>query len=148
MIPTIALAYTVFGLFLAAVRLFASSVIASAVFHDGPVLLALFRLAPLLSGWAIVVGMAISVRASEVRVAQQLGTLASFPPCWRDRAAGDRRDPSNLRGRSLVRGRAAGDRPAGSANRLPDVRPRAPRDGRGAAQALAAETRLRDGLAC
>jgi ABC-type Na+ efflux pump permease subunit len=80
LIPTMALSYTVFGLFLAAVRLFASSVIASAVFHDGPVLLALFLLAPLLSGWGIVVGMAISVRASEVRVAQQLGTLASFPP--------------------------------------------------------------------
>jgi ABC-2 type transport system permease protein len=33
-----------------------------------------------LAGWSIVVGMAVSVRASEVRVAQQLGTLASFPP--------------------------------------------------------------------
>jgi hypothetical protein len=33
-----------------------------------------------LAGWAIVVGMAVSVRASEVRVAQQLGMLASFPP--------------------------------------------------------------------
>jgi ABC-2 type transport system permease protein len=33
-----------------------------------------------LAGWAIVVGMAVSVRANEVRVAQQLGTLASFPP--------------------------------------------------------------------
>jgi len=34
----------------------------------------------LLAGWAIVVGMAVSVRASEVRVAQQLGMIASFPP--------------------------------------------------------------------
>ena len=33
-----------------------------------------------MAGWAVVVGMAISVRANEVRVAQQLGTLASFPP--------------------------------------------------------------------
>ena len=80
MIPTIALSYTVFALFLAAVALFAKSVVASAVFHQGPVLLALFLLAPLLAGWAIVVGMAVSVRASEVRVAQQLGMLASFPP--------------------------------------------------------------------
>ncbi len=80
MIPTVALSYTVFGLFLAAVALFAKSVICSAVFHQGPVLLALFVLAPLLAGWAIVVGMAVSVRASEVRVAQQLGMLASFPP--------------------------------------------------------------------
>jgi ABC-2 type transport system permease protein len=79
MIPTMVLSYTVFGLFLAAVRLFAHPVVASAVFHDGPILLALFLFAPLVAGWAVVVGMAVSVRASEVRVAQQLGTLASFP---------------------------------------------------------------------
>jgi len=80
LIPTMAAAYVVFGLFLAAVALFAHPVVATAFFHQGPVLLALFLLAPLLSTWAIVVGMAISVRASEVRVAQQLATLASFPP--------------------------------------------------------------------
>lgn len=79
MIPTLALSYTVFGLFLAAVRLFANPVVASAVFHQAAVLLVLFLFAPLLAGWAIVVGMAVSVRASEVRVAQQLGLLASFP---------------------------------------------------------------------
>jgi len=80
MIPTMVLSYTVFGFFLAAIALFAHPAVASAVFGQGPVLLALFLLAPLLAGWAIVVGMAISVKASEVRVAQQLGTLASFPP--------------------------------------------------------------------
>jgi hypothetical protein len=80
MIPTLVLSYTVVGLFLAVVRLFANPVIASAVFHQGPVLLALVLFTPLLAGWAIVVGMAVSVRASEVRVAQQLGMLASFPP--------------------------------------------------------------------
>ncbi len=80
MIPTIGLSYTVFVLFLGAVRLFANSAVASAIFHDGPVILALFLLAPLLAGWGIVVGMAVSVRASEARVAQQLSMLASFPP--------------------------------------------------------------------
>ena len=80
MLPTLALSYTVFGLFLAAVRIFAASNVSSAVFHQGPVLLALFLYAPLLAGWAIVVGLGVSVRASEVRVAQQLGTLASLPP--------------------------------------------------------------------
>jgi ABC-type Na+ efflux pump permease subunit len=79
MIPTVTLSYTVFGLFLAAVRLFANSVVASALFHQGPILLALFLFTPLLAGWAIVVGMAISVRASEIRVAQQLGMLATVP---------------------------------------------------------------------
>lgn len=80
MIPTMVLSYSVYGLFLAAVALFAKSAISTAVFHQGPVLLALFLLAPLLAAWAIVVGMAVSVRATEVRVAQQLGTLASLPP--------------------------------------------------------------------
>lgn len=80
MIPTLALSYTLFGFFLAAVRLFANSAVASAVFHDSPVILALLLLAPLMAGWGIVVGMAVSVRATEVRVAQQLGTLASLPP--------------------------------------------------------------------
>jgi ABC-2 type transport system permease protein len=79
MLPSLALSYTVFGLFLLAVELFANSAVASAVFHQGPVLLALVIFAPLLTGWAIVVGMAVSVRASEVRVAQQLGMLASLP---------------------------------------------------------------------
>jgi len=80
MIPTLALSYTVFGIFLAIVGLFAKPAISSGVFRQGPLLLALVLFTPLLAGWAIVVGMAVSVRASEVRVAQQLGTLASFPP--------------------------------------------------------------------
>ena len=80
MIPTLVLSYTVFGLFLVAVWLGANSAVASAVFHDSPVILALFLLAPLMAGWGIVVGMAMSVRATEVRVAQQLGMLASLPP--------------------------------------------------------------------
>jgi hypothetical protein len=79
MIPTLALSYILFGLFFAAVGLFAHPVVASAVFHDGPVVLALFLLAPLVAGWAVVAGMAVSVRAREVRVAQQLGMLASVP---------------------------------------------------------------------
>ena len=80
MIPTLALSYTVFGVFLAIVGLFAKPAISAGVFRQGPMLLALALFTPLLAGWAIVVGMAVSVRASEVRVAQQLGTLASFPP--------------------------------------------------------------------
>lgn len=80
MIPTLLLSYTVFGLFLIAVQLGANSAVASAVFHDSAVILALFLFAPLMAGWGIVVGMAMSVRATEVRVAQQLGMLASLPP--------------------------------------------------------------------
>jgi ABC-type Na+ efflux pump permease subunit len=80
MIPSLVLSYGVFALFFAAVRLFAKPAVSSAVFHQGPVLLAVVLYAPLMAGWAIVVGMAISVRAGEVRVAQQLGMLASIPP--------------------------------------------------------------------
>jgi ABC-type Na+ efflux pump permease subunit len=80
MIPSVGLSYVVFAVFLTAVRLFAKSAVASTVFHQGPVLLALVLFTPLLAGWAVVVGIAISVRATDVRVAQQLGTLASLPP--------------------------------------------------------------------
>jgi ABC-type Na+ efflux pump permease subunit len=79
LIPTVLVSYTVFAVFLAAVWLFAKHPISSTVFHQGPILFALLLFAPLIAGWAVVVGMAISVRASEIRVAQQLGTLASFP---------------------------------------------------------------------
>jgi ABC-2 type transport system permease protein len=79
MIPSVALSYLVYGLFLLAVELFAHPAVATAVFHNGPILLALFLFAPLVAGWSVVVGMAVSVRASEVRVAQQLGMLASLP---------------------------------------------------------------------
>jgi ABC-2 type transport system permease protein len=79
LIPTVALAYAVYGLFLAAVALFAPATVAAAVFRQGPTLLALFLFTPLLAGWAIVVGLAVSVRANEVRVAQQIGAVASFP---------------------------------------------------------------------
>jgi ABC-type Na+ efflux pump permease subunit len=80
LIPAVLLSYTVFGLFLLAVWLFANSNVSSVVFEQGPILLSLALFAPLLAGWAVVVGMAVSVRASEIRVAQQLGTLASLPP--------------------------------------------------------------------
>jgi hypothetical protein len=35
---------------------------------------------PLLAGWSVWVGIAISARSADVRAAQQLGTLASLPP--------------------------------------------------------------------
>lgn len=80
MIPTVVLSYAVYAVFFAVVRLFAHPAVSSSVFHQGPVILALVLFTPLLAGWAIVVGLAVSVRASEVRVAQQLGMIASFPP--------------------------------------------------------------------
>jgi ABC-type Na+ efflux pump permease subunit len=77
--PTLAIAYTVFGVFFASVALFAAPVVSSAVFETSHVLVPLL-FTPLLAGWSIWAGIAISSRASDVRVAQQLATFASFPP--------------------------------------------------------------------
>jgi ABC-2 type transport system permease protein len=80
MIPSVVVAYTAFAVFLASVRLFANANVSTAVFHQSSVLLAQALFTPLLAGWSIWAGIAISSRSSDVRVAQQLGTLASVPP--------------------------------------------------------------------
>jgi ABC-type Na+ efflux pump permease subunit len=77
--PTLTIAYAIFGIFLAVTALFAHPGISSAVFAGSHVLVQLL-FTPLLAGWSIWVGIAISSRSSDVRVAQQLGTLASIPP--------------------------------------------------------------------
>ncbi len=78
-VPAIAIAYAVFGIFLAAAALFADPAVSSAI-YAGTHLLVQLLFTPLLAGWAIWVGIAVSVRSTDVRVAQQLGTLASLPP--------------------------------------------------------------------
>jgi ABC-2 type transport system permease protein len=52
--------------------------VASALVH-GPEVLAQIIFTPLLAAWSIWVGIGISARASDVRVAQQLATLAGLP---------------------------------------------------------------------
>ncbi len=79
LVPTLGIAYLLFGIFFAVVALFANSVVASAVF-DRSHLLVLLLFTPLLAGWSIWVGIAISARSSDVRAAQQLGVFASVPP--------------------------------------------------------------------
>jgi ABC-type transport system involved in multi-copper enzyme maturation permease subunit len=78
-VPTLVIAYLVFGVFLAIAALFAHPVIVSAVF-TGSHLLVQFLFTPLLAGWAIWVGIAVSTRSKDVRVAQQLSMLGSVPP--------------------------------------------------------------------
>ena len=73
------IAYGVLGIFLACVGLFAHPSLRSAVFGS-PDLLVQLGFTPLLAGWSIWVGIAISARSSDVRVAQQLAVFASFPP--------------------------------------------------------------------
>jgi ABC-2 type transport system permease protein len=78
-VPALVIAYAVFGIFLAAAALFAHPVIASAI-YAGPHILVQLLFTPLLAGWAIWVGIAVSARSTDVRAAQQLGALASLPP--------------------------------------------------------------------
>lgn len=77
--PTLVISYTMFGIFLVCVGLFADPTVASAVF-EAPRLLIQLVFTPLLAGWSIWAGIAVSTRAGDIRVAQQLGTLSSLPP--------------------------------------------------------------------
>src|SRR5579864_8780763 len=78
-VPTLTIAYAIFGIFLAIAKLFAHRGIASAIFAGSHVLVQLL-FTPLLAGWSIWVGIAISARSSDIRVAQQLSIVASLPP--------------------------------------------------------------------
>jgi ABC-type Na+ efflux pump permease subunit len=78
-VPALVIAYAVFGIFLAAAAVFAHPVIVSAIYAGTHVLVQLL-FTPLLAGWAVWVGIAVSVRSADVRVAQQLSMLGSLPP--------------------------------------------------------------------
>ncbi|MDA8300730.1 MAG: ABC transporter permease subunit [Actinomycetota bacterium] len=79
LVPTIAIAYLVFGIFLSVAAIFAHPGVASAVF-EGSHLLVQLLFTPLVAGWSIWVGIAISARSADVRAAQQVGFFASLPP--------------------------------------------------------------------
>jgi ABC-type Na+ efflux pump permease subunit len=79
LIPTIAISYAMYGIFLGVVAAFANQNVASEIFQ-APRILAQLLLTPLLAGWSIWAGIAVSARSGDVRVAQQIGTLASLPP--------------------------------------------------------------------
>jgi ABC-2 type transport system permease protein len=78
-IPAVALGYLIFGVFVAITQLAAAPAVAAAV-RQAPQLPATLVFIPLLAAWAIWVGLAISARISDTRVAQQLATLGSLPP--------------------------------------------------------------------
>ena len=81
LIPSLAIAYGVYVAFLAVVELFADPQIAAALIQV-PDLVAGLLFTPLLAIWSIWVGIAVSSRSSDVRVAQQLGLLVSLPPVF------------------------------------------------------------------
>jgi ABC-type transport system involved in multi-copper enzyme maturation permease subunit len=78
-IPGVIIAYLVYGVFVAITQFAATSAAAAAVRH-APQLPAALVFIPLLTAWAIWVGLAISTRATDARVAQQLSILGSLPP--------------------------------------------------------------------
>ena len=62
-----------------AIALFAHPTIGSAVFERDHLLMQLL-FTPLVAGWSVWAGIAMSTRVSDVRAAQQLATAASLPP--------------------------------------------------------------------
>jgi ABC-type Na+ efflux pump permease subunit len=76
--PSVGIAYLVYGVFLLAVTLFAQPGVATAILR-GPDILAQVIFTPLVALWSIWVGIGISTRASDARVAQQLSLLGNLP---------------------------------------------------------------------
>jgi ABC-type Na+ efflux pump permease subunit len=77
-VPSVGMAYAIYFVVLISVRLGAAQIVVDVVWHT-PQVLAQLLFTPLLALWAIWVGIGISTRASDVRVAQQLATLAGLP---------------------------------------------------------------------
>jgi ABC-type Na+ efflux pump permease subunit len=76
--PSVGIAYAVYFVAAVGIRLGAAHVVSAVVWHV-PQMLAQILFTPLLAAWSIWVGIGISARASDVRVAQQLATLAGLP---------------------------------------------------------------------
>ncbi len=77
-IPSVVISYLIYGLVLLCIALFAHPAVASALIQLPQVAVQL-GFTPLLAAWSICVAMVISARTRDVRVAQQLATLASLP---------------------------------------------------------------------
>jgi ABC-2 type transport system permease protein len=77
-VPSVVIAYVLYFLVALAVRAWAAPVVVDVVW-GGAQMLGQILFTPLLAAWAIWVGIGISARAGDVRVAQQLATLAGLP---------------------------------------------------------------------
>ena len=108
--PSIVIAYAVFAAFLALVALFANPAVSSALLQ-GPDIVVQVVFTPLLAAWASWVGIAISTRSSDVRVAQQLSLLGNLPLVLRHVAHRLQRDRADAGAGGRARGGPAGRRP-------------------------------------
>jgi ABC-2 type transport system permease protein len=77
-VPAVGIAYVIYAAFLAYAKLFADPAVATALLR-GPDIVAQVVFTPLVAAWSIWLGIAVSSRVSDTRVAQQLGTLTSLP---------------------------------------------------------------------
>jgi len=78
LIPSMLVAYAMYAVFLACTKLFADPAVASAVLQ-GPDVLAQLLFTPLIALLSIWVGIGISTRSNDARVAMQLGAIAGLP---------------------------------------------------------------------
>jgi ABC-type Na+ efflux pump permease subunit len=78
-VPSLAISYAWCGFVLVCTGLLAHPAVASEVYRS-PALLAQLLFTPLLAGLSICVGIAISARSRDIRVAQQLSLIAMLPP--------------------------------------------------------------------
>lgn len=78
LIPSVVVSYVVFALVVAAVALFANPASATAVLRGSAILVQIV-FTPLVAAWSIWIGIAISARASDIRVAQQIAIPMSLP---------------------------------------------------------------------
>ncbi len=78
LIPSVAVSYLVYGLFVAIIEIFAHQGVAPAILQ-APVVIAQVLFTPLIAAWSIWVGLAISTLSSDIRAAQQLSMLGNLP---------------------------------------------------------------------
>jgi ABC-type transport system involved in multi-copper enzyme maturation permease subunit len=77
-VPSLAISCLWYGIVIACVALFGPAAGLSALLRASE-LLGLLLFTPLVAGWSIWIGIAISTRMTDVRAAAQLGALASLP---------------------------------------------------------------------
>jgi len=78
LLPSLAISYAWYGLYVAWVELLARPGVPQAIVR-GPELFALVLFTPLVAALSIWIGIAISTRMNDIRAAAQLGALASLP---------------------------------------------------------------------
>jgi ABC-2 type transport system permease protein len=77
-VPSVAIAYTLLFIVAISIRFGAAPIVRSVFWHP-PQLLAQLLFTPLLALWTIWLGIGISTRTRDARVAQQLATVAGLP---------------------------------------------------------------------